>query len=204
MVQAPGDEIFVVQIGSRGNVLTGSVAKVAPVRQRDQIQITRYSRVYGDFGLPRNVADARGGVGRDGLICDSQALPQAFVTGQEKSPVPRDRPADDASELVAREMRYLLIGRIEKVFRVEGAVTHKLEGRTMPLVVAGTRDGADHASRAAPVFGAIAVGQHAKLLQSVHSQQDARDAARRVVVAVVDVRLIQHEADLVGTPAPDR
>ena len=31
----------------------------------------------------------------------------------------------------------------------------------------------------------------------------ARDAAGRVVGAVVDVRLIEHEADLVGTPAPD-
>src|SRR5262245_8551822 len=204
VVYAPGEKIFVVQIRSRGNVLSGSVAEVAPVRERDQIQIPRDRRVDNDFSQPRNVAVASGGVRNNGLICDSQPLPQAFVTGQEKSPVPRNRPTDDAPELVTGKMRNLLISRIEKVFGVEGAVPHELERRTMPLVVTGARDCADNAARAAPVFGAVAVGQHAELLQSVHTQQQARHAARRVVVAVVDVRLVQHKADLVGTPASDR
>jgi len=74
----------------------------------------------------------------------------------------------------------------------------------VPLVIAGTRHRADHAARAPAILRAVRVGDDPELLQGIDAQEHSGNTAWRVVVGVVNIGLVEHKADLVGTPATNR
>ena len=73
--------------------------------------------------------------------------PRALVIGEEERPVPDQRPAQRAAELVALVLWRGLIGRREEVVSIERAVAEELVSRAVELVAAGACDHADLSAR---------------------------------------------------------
>ena len=134
-------------------------------RQRIEIQDRPDRRVHTDVG--QHAADGnhpvvriRVGYGRDSRL--GQALDDAFVVDEEERLVRFDRAADAAAELVLAERR-LGSGRVvEELARVEGAVAHKLQHRSMDRVGARPGDRIDRGAAAAKLR-AVGVGQGLEL-----------------------------------------
>ena len=100
----------------------------------------------------RRIVDGRNasadGLGEDALALQQRRhrgdhraadrLPLALVVDEEERPIAPNRPADDAAELVAAELRLDRVGRGEEVARVQRFVAEELEGGAAKRVAART------------------------------------------------------------------
>ncbi len=107
-------------------------------------------------------------------------LPQAFVVGKEERPVPDDRPADHAAELVAIELR-LPRGRLEEARRVQARIAEELPARPVQRVGAAAIVDVDRGAGGASVLRAQVVGDDLELADGVGRR--LHDLVREPLVA---------------------
>ncbi len=108
-----------------------------------------------------------------------------LVAAEEEQPVPHDRPAERAAELVADQAIVLAlagrgIDRGKRILRIESLVAHELEGIAVQVVRPGLRHGIDRRARVHAVLRAQPAGRDAEFLQRVGKRH-------RQVGVVVDV-----------------
>ena len=98
------------------------------------------------IGTARQNAAPRIIVRNGGDAGDAETLDEPFVRAEEERAIALHRTAEDAAELMPRELGLRLRRRIEEVPRIECRVAMELEHRPGIAVRARSRDGVEHAA----------------------------------------------------------
>ena len=153
------------------------------------------SRIVGDAGevaAALRLRQHRARVGRALLVLEP------LVVAEHEQPVPHQRAADRAAELVLLQLR---LGGREVVLRLEPVVAVELPGaRRASSLLPDLGDDVDDRAGVAPVLGAVGMREDLELLDRIRRRTQHEAGVERVVVrrAVEQevVRLIAHAVDV--------